>query len=77
MFFLLKIIFEGTILSQKGFIGLDQLWVYACARAPSRKLCSTEEFTCASGQCITQELVCDSQPDCSDDSDEDPATCCK
>ncbi|XP_025786771.1 MAM and LDL-receptor class A domain-containing protein 1 [Puma concolor] len=70
-----KIIFEGTILSQKGFIGLDQLWVYACARAPSRKLCSTEEFTCASGQCITQELVCDSQPDCSDDSDEDPATC--
>ncbi|XP_077628606.1 MAM and LDL-receptor class A domain-containing protein 1 [Crocuta crocuta] len=69
-----KIIFEGTILSQKGFIGLDQLWVYACVHAPSRKLCSTGEFTCASGQCIAQELVCDSQWDCSDDSDEDPAT---
>ncbi|XP_058915238.1 MAM and LDL-receptor class A domain-containing protein 1 [Kogia breviceps] len=70
-----KIIFEGTILSQKGFIGLDELWVYACAQAPSRHLCSADEFTCASGQCIAQELVCDSQQDCSDKSDEDPATC--
>ncbi|TEA26074.1 hypothetical protein DBR06_SOUSAS2210043, partial [Sousa chinensis] len=70
-----QIIFEGTILSQKGFIGLDELWVYACAQAPSRQLCSADEFTCASGQCIAQELVCDSQQDCSDESDEDPATC--
>ncbi|XP_032477558.1 LOW QUALITY PROTEIN: MAM and LDL-receptor class A domain-containing protein 1 [Phocoena sinus] len=70
-----QIIFEGTILSQKGFIGLDELWVYACAQAPSRQLCSADEFTCASGQCIARELVCDSQQDCSDESDEDPATC--
>ncbi|XP_040501291.1 MAM and LDL-receptor class A domain-containing protein 1 [Ursus maritimus] len=70
-----KVILEGTILSQKGFIGLDQLWVYACALAPPRRLCLTDEFTCASGQCIAQESVCDSQQDCSDDSDEDPATC--
>ncbi|XP_049561475.1 MAM and LDL-receptor class A domain-containing protein 1 [Orcinus orca] len=70
-----QIIFEGTVLSQKGFIGLDELWVYACAQAPSRQLCSADEFTCASGQCIAQELVCDSQQDCSDESDEDPATC--
>ncbi|XP_057588580.1 MAM and LDL-receptor class A domain-containing protein 1 [Hippopotamus amphibius kiboko] len=70
-----KIIFEGSILSQKGFIGLDQLWVYACAQAPSRQLCSAAEFTCASGQCIAQESVCDSRRDCSDSSDEDPATC--
>uniref|UniRef100_A0A8B9YDA8 MAM domain-containing protein n=1 Tax=Bos mutus grunniens TaxID=30521 RepID=A0A8B9YDA8_BOSMU len=28
-----KIIFEGTVLSHKGFIGLDDLWVYACAQA--------------------------------------------
>ncbi|XP_022436167.1 MAM and LDL-receptor class A domain-containing protein 1 [Delphinapterus leucas] len=70
-----QILFEGTILSQEGFIGLDELWVYACAQAPSRQLCSADEFTCASGQCIAQELVCDSQQDCSDASDEDPATC--
>ncbi|XP_043740540.1 MAM and LDL-receptor class A domain-containing protein 1 [Cervus elaphus] len=70
-----KVIFEGTILSHKGFIGLDDLWVYACAQAPSRQLCSADEFTCASGQCVAQELVCDSRQDCSDESDEDPATC--
>ncbi|XP_044084529.1 MAM and LDL-receptor class A domain-containing protein 1 [Neovison vison] len=70
-----KIIFEGTLLSWKGFIGMRQLWVYACALAPPRRLCPKDEFTCASGQCISQELVCDSHPDCSDDSDEDPTTC--
>ncbi|XP_012516348.1 PREDICTED: MAM and LDL-receptor class A domain-containing protein 1 [Propithecus coquereli] len=70
-----KVIFEGTILSQKSFIGLDQLWVYACGQVPPRKLCPVDEFTCASGQCIAQESVCDSRQDCSDESDEDPATC--
>ncbi|KAG8515941.1 MAM and LDL-receptor class A domain-containing protein 1, partial [Galemys pyrenaicus] len=62
-----KIVFEGATLNQKGFIGLDQLWVYACAQAPSRKLCSADEFTCASGQCIAQESLCDSQQDCFDE----------
>ncbi|XP_053429225.1 MAM and LDL-receptor class A domain-containing protein 1 [Nycticebus coucang] len=70
-----KIIFEGTILSQKSFIGLDQLQVYACGQDPRRKLCSADEFTCASGQCIAQESVCDSRQDCSDGSDEHLATC--
>ncbi|XP_012586720.1 PREDICTED: MAM and LDL-receptor class A domain-containing protein 1 [Condylura cristata] len=70
-----KIVFEGTTLNQKGFIGLDALWVYACAESPFRKLCSADEFTCASGQCIAQESLCDSQKDCFDESDEDPATC--
>lgn len=70
-----KIIFEGAILSQKGFIGLDQLWVYVCAQAPSRKPCSADEFTCAGGQCIAQESACDARQDCSDGSDEFPATC--
>lgn len=73
----LKIIFEGTVLSHKGFIGLDDLWVYACAQAPSRQLCSADEFTCGSGQCIARESVCDSWQDCSDKSDEDLTTCCK
>ncbi|XP_007934543.1 MAM and LDL-receptor class A domain-containing protein 1 [Orycteropus afer afer] len=70
-----KIIFEGVLLSQRSFIGLDSLWVYACAQAQSRKLCSADEFTCDTGQCIAQELLCDAPQDCSDRSDEDPATC--
>uniref|UniRef100_A0A286XQ85 MAM and LDL receptor class A domain containing 1 n=1 Tax=Cavia porcellus TaxID=10141 RepID=A0A286XQ85_CAVPO len=70
-----KIVFEGVILSERSFIGLDQLWVYACGQNHSRQLCSVDEFTCANGQCIAQESVCDSQQDCSDASDEDPLTC--
>ncbi|XP_054221717.1 MAM and LDL-receptor class A domain-containing protein 1 isoform X8 [Homo sapiens] len=72
-----KIIFEGTLLSQRSFIALDHLWVYACGQTQSRKLCSADEFPCTSGQCIAKESVCDSRQDCSDESDEDPATCSK
>ncbi|XP_017724713.1 PREDICTED: MAM and LDL-receptor class A domain-containing protein 1 isoform X2 [Rhinopithecus bieti] len=72
-----KIIFEGTLLSQRSFIGLDHLWVYACGQAQSRKLCSADEFPCSRGQCIAKESVCDSRQDCSDGSDEDPETCSK
>ncbi|KAM5235404.1 MAM and LDL-receptor class A domain-containing protein 1 [Ctenodactylus gundi] len=70
-----KIVFEGMILSQRGVIGLDQLWVYACGQRYPRQLCSAHEFTCASSQCIAQESICDAQQDCSDGSDEDPAVC--
>nr|XP_054961620.1 uncharacterized protein LOC129395072 [Pan paniscus] len=61
--------------SQRSFIALDHLWVYACGQTQSRKLCSADEFPCTSGQCIAKESVCDSRQDCSDESDEDPATC--
>lgn len=70
-----KIVFEGTTLNQKGFLGLDQIWVYTCTQAPSTALCSAWEFTCTSGQCIPRESVCDSWQDCSDQSDEDPFRC--
>ncbi|XP_027784436.2 MAM and LDL-receptor class A domain-containing protein 1 [Marmota flaviventris] len=70
-----KIVFEGVVLSRRSFLGLDQLWVYSCGETLSRKLCSAEEFTCASGQCIAQDSVCDSRQDCPDGTDEDPTTC--
>ncbi|KFO21630.1 hypothetical protein H920_16982 [Fukomys damarensis] len=62
-----------VILSQRSFIGLDRLSVYG--QNHSRRLCSEDEFTCASGQCVAQDSICDSQRDCSDASDEDPLTC--
>ncbi|XP_058525682.1 MAM and LDL-receptor class A domain-containing protein 1 [Ochotona princeps] len=68
-----QITFEGIILSQRSFIGLDQLWVYGCEEAPSQKLCSSDEFTCASGQCTAQDLMCNSQQSYSDTT-EDSAT---
>ena len=38
--------------------------------------CNPEiEFSCASGGCINATWVCDSEPDCSDGSDEQNCTC--
>ncbi|EHB12585.1 hypothetical protein GW7_18800 [Heterocephalus glaber] len=59
----------GLYSNERSFIVLDRLWVY------SRQLCSVDEFICVSSQCITRDSICDSQPDCSDASDEDPAMC--
>ncbi|XP_006869969.1 PREDICTED: MAM and LDL-receptor class A domain-containing protein C10orf112 homolog [Chrysochloris asiatica] len=70
-----KIIFEGTLLNQRGFIALDSLWVYACAQTHSGKLCSADEFICANGQCVAEELVCEARQDSCDGGDEAPSTC--
>lgn len=32
--------------------------------------CATNEFTCASGRCISKNFVCNSEDDCGDSSDE-------
>uniref|UniRef100_A0A8C6QSZ3 MAM and LDL receptor class A domain containing 1 n=2 Tax=Nannospalax galili TaxID=1026970 RepID=A0A8C6QSZ3_NANGA len=70
-----KIVFEGAVLSQRSFIGLNQLLVCACGHAHSLQLSSASEFTCASGQCLAQASVCDSGHNHSKGRDEDPAIC--
>ncbi|KAK2493751.1 hypothetical protein MC885_017152, partial [Smutsia gigantea] len=70
-----KITFEGALLGKKGFIGLDALWVYACAQAPSTQLCSADDLFCASVQCVPGTSVCDSRQDCADGTEEDPVAC--
>lgn len=37
--------------------------------------CASRDWQCADGQCINAATRCDGQPDCSDGSDEDVATC--
>ena len=37
--------------------------------------CQPDYFLCGDGECITKAWVCDSYSDCSDDTDEDKATC--
>ncbi|XP_048223736.1 MAM and LDL-receptor class A domain-containing protein 1 [Perognathus longimembris pacificus] len=69
-----QIVFEGVILSPSSFIGLDQIWVYACGHNNSRHNCFVDEFSCASGQCIAQEPPCDPQQDCYDGDDDDIVT---
>ena len=35
------------------------------------RTCTSDEYECASGQCISPHLRCDLQPDCADRSDEE------
>lgn len=39
------------------------------------RACSNEEYECKSGECIPARFLCDSYVDCTDGSDESPATC--
>lgn len=66
-----KVVFEGTVLRQRSFIGLGQLLVYTCRQTHSQKLCSVDEHTCTSGQCLTHSSVGDSGTGCSSGNDED------
>ncbi|XP_035298699.1 MAM and LDL-receptor class A domain-containing protein 1 isoform X2 [Cricetulus griseus] len=66
-----KVVFEGTVLRQRSFIGLDQLLVYTCGQTHSQQLCSIDEYTCTSGQCLTHSSVCKSGKDCSNGNDKD------
>uniref|UniRef100_A0A4X2LXR5 MAM and LDL receptor class A domain containing 1 n=1 Tax=Vombatus ursinus TaxID=29139 RepID=A0A4X2LXR5_VOMUR len=70
-----KFVFEGITQSEASFIAVDSIQVYACEERQMQRPCRAEEFSCASGQCIPHESVCDYQQDCSDHSDEDPSAC--
>jgi len=37
--------------------------------------CNAGEFTCANGQCIVSDWLCDSESDCVDNTDEDKDLC--
>lgn len=63
--------FEGTVWGQKSFIGIDQLLVYNFGQTHSGQLCSVNEYTRASGQCLTHSSVCDAGTDHSNGTDED------
>ena len=77
-FFFIKVVFEGTVWDQKSFIGIDQLLVYNLGQTDSRRqLCFVNEYTRASGQCLTHSSVCSAGTDHSDGIDEDSEACGK
>ncbi|XP_071417344.1 MAM and LDL-receptor class A domain-containing protein 1 [Pithys albifrons albifrons] len=71
----LKLVFKGTVQSRAGFICLNNIQLFDTALSEPPGSCSLEEFTCRDGQSVAPGSACDSHPDCSDSSDEDPAAC--
>ncbi|XP_031229155.1 MAM and LDL-receptor class A domain-containing protein 1 [Mastomys coucha] len=70
-----KVVFEGTVLNQKSFIGIDQLLVYNFGQTHSHQLCSVNEYTHDSGQHLTHSSVCNAGTDHSTGIDEDSEAC--
>ncbi|XP_027514472.1 MAM and LDL-receptor class A domain-containing protein 1 [Corapipo altera] len=71
----LKLMFKGTLQSRAGFICLNNIRLLDIAPSEPPGFCFLEEFTCRDGQSTVLGSACDSHPDCSDGSDEDPAAC--
>ncbi|XP_044280965.1 MAM and LDL-receptor class A domain-containing protein 1 [Varanus komodoensis] len=70
-----KLLLEGTIKSKASSICLDHFDFVDSTKLDLPKICSSEEFACANGQCIDISLLCDYQWDCLDGSDEDLSAC--
>lgn len=71
----LKLTLKGTIQSRGGFVCLSNIQFLDTTPSEPPDFFSLEEFTCTNGQSIEPGSPCDSHPDCSDGSNEDPAAC--
>lgn len=70
-------IFITLIGSEQHFfaVGIDDISFKKCGSPKIiKQKCARDEFKCTSGDCISNDLVCDFTDDCSDSSDENHAT---
>uniref|UniRef100_A0A672TQ22 MAM and LDL receptor class A domain containing 1 n=1 Tax=Strigops habroptila TaxID=2489341 RepID=A0A672TQ22_STRHB len=71
----LQLVFKGTFQSRAGFICLNSIQLLDTTPSEPPGFCPLGEFTCTDGQFMKPGSACDSYPDCSDGSDEDPVAC--
>uniref|UniRef100_H2XUP0 MAM domain-containing protein n=1 Tax=Ciona intestinalis TaxID=7719 RepID=H2XUP0_CIOIN len=65
-----EIVFEVENGKASGYVAIDDVTFNDCGDQSSGHVCDANAFTCADGQCIFSDEVCDMRNDCDDGSDE-------
>eukprot|EP00118_Oscarella_pearsei_P003168 m.13253 g.13253 ORF g.13253 m.13253 type:complete len:3799 (+) comp24600_c0_seq1:127-11523(+) len=61
----------------QGDIAIDDVGFSLCDPGYVAPACVSNEFKCTSGQCVSNDVVCDNEADCNDNSDESSSVCKK
>ncbi|XP_062588332.1 uncharacterized protein LOC134250009 [Saccostrea cucullata] len=69
-------LFQLTVCIHALYIAaIQRIWLANCVEIKEMPQCSDNEFRCATGKCIPKDRVCDLNPDCPVQDDEDRGFC--
>ncbi|CAL1289274.1 unnamed protein product [Larinioides sclopetarius] len=57
------------------YVAIDDITFQNCSMPLPKDKCSSKEFECANGRCVSRYFICDQTDDCGDRSDEDAKLC--